>query len=216
MTYVALLRGINVGRHRRIAMAELRELVTSLGHADVVTHLQSGNVVFSSRRHDVSKLRGEIEAGIASRFGLEVRVLIRTRGELARIVETNPLPGAAADPTHFRVTFLDPRPTSDQVALVDPSEFRPDEFRFGDGVVYVWYRGGILESKLTDAVWIRRLGVTATSRNWSTVTRLAGSVPSLLAEAPPRVSAPSQARSRRGGPPVVPVAPGLPDQVAQL
>ena len=159
-------------------MAELRDLVTSLGHADVVTHLQSGNVVFSSRRHDLSKLKGEIEAGIASRFGLEVRVQIRTRGELARIVEANPLPGAAAGPARFLVTFLDPSPTSDRVGLVDPSEFRPDEFRFGDGVVYVWYRGGILESNLTDAVWTRRLGVTATSRNWNTVTRLAGTMPS--------------------------------------
>ena len=152
MTYVALLRGINVGRHKRIAMADLRELVGSLGHGDVHTHLQSGNVIFSSGRLDVAKLRGEIEAGIASRFGLDVRVLVRTRAELARVVESNPLPGAAADPTRFLVTFLDPSPTPDRVALIDPAEFGPDEFRFGDGVVYAWYRGGILASKLTNTV----------------------------------------------------------------
>ena len=177
MTYVALLRGINVGRHKRIAMADLRELVGSLGHANVLTHLQSGNVVFSSPRRDVATLRGEFEAGIATRFGLDVRVLVRTHAELARVVATNPFPAAAADPARFLVTFLDPSPTPDRVALVDPAEFGPDEFRFGDGVVYVWYRGGILASKLTDAVWTRRLGVTATSRNWNTVTRLAGSPP---------------------------------------
>ena len=173
-TYVALLRGINVGGHRRIAMADLRELMRSLGHPDAITHLQSGNIVFDSAGKEVAKVRGELEAAIASRLGLEVRVLIRTRAELVRIVEANPLPAATAEPSRFMVTFLDPSPTAEQIAGVDPAEFLPDELRFGDGVAYAWYHQGIQASKLTDAVWSRRLGVLATTRNWRTVTWLAG------------------------------------------
>lgn len=173
-TYVALLRGVNLGAHRRIAMADLRELLRSLGHPDAITHLQSGNIVFTNAGKKVAKVRGELEAGIASRFGLEVRVLIRTRAELVRIVAANPFPAAAADPTRFMVTFLDPSPTGEQIAGVDPTDFLPDELCFGEGVVYAWYHDRILARKLTDAVWTRQLGVTATTRNWRTVTWLAG------------------------------------------
>ena len=173
-TYVALLRGINLGARRRIAMADLRELMRSLGHPDAVTHLQSGNIVFASAGKGVAETRAEIESGIASRFGFDVRVLIRTHAELVGIVAANPLPAAAAEPSRFMVTFLDPSPTREQIARVDPSEFLPDELCFGEGAVYAWYHGGLLGSRLTDAIWTRRMGVTATTRNWRTVTWLAG------------------------------------------
>ena len=155
-------------------MADLRELMRSLGHPEAVTHLQSGNIVFAGAGQHVPEARAEIEAGIASRFGFEVQVLIRTRAELARIVAANPLPAAAAEPSRYMVTFLDPSPTPEQIARLDPAEFLPDELQFGEGAVYAWYHGGLQSSKLTDAIWTRRLGVTATTRNWRTVTWLAG------------------------------------------
>lgn len=153
-------------------MADLRELLTSNGHTNVSTLGQSGNAVFTARGAAGAGLAREIEESIEGRLGFRVSVLVRTARELAIIVAGNPLPQAAADPSRFHVAFLSENPAGEHVASLDPSLFEPDQFRFADRAVYVWYRNGILESKLP-YVWEKRLGVTSTSRNWNTVTRLA-------------------------------------------
>ena len=171
--YIALLRGINVGGRQKLAMADLRALLASLGYEAVSTHLQSGNAVFATARDDADGLAGEIEAGIARDLGLDVRVLLRTRDELAAVVAANPFPQAAADPARLLVTVLSAQPAADRFASIDPARFAPDEFRLGDRVIYAWYPNGIGRSKLTNDVWERRLAVTGTARNWNTVRRLA-------------------------------------------
>jgi uncharacterized protein (DUF1697 family) len=172
MTYIALLRGINVGSHNRIAMAELRELLGSLGHENVRSHIVSGNLVFVSRRPSAARLASELERAIKTRFKLDIRVLIRTTEELAAIVEANPLPKAAPHGSQFFVLFLDRDPARDRLDAIDPAAFMPEEFRAGDRVIYAWYKDGLTGSKLAGALSEKRLGVTATARNWNTVTRL--------------------------------------------
>ncbi|HXI80857.1 MAG TPA: DUF1697 domain-containing protein, partial [Verrucomicrobiae bacterium] len=89
-TYIALLRGINLGPRNKIAMAELRELLEGLGFDDVRTHILSGNAIFTSTRRSAARLEAEIERAIERRFGFDVAVLVRTREELAAVVEANP------------------------------------------------------------------------------------------------------------------------------
>lgn len=171
-SYIALLRGINVGGHKKVRMGELRDLLAGLGHADVTTYLQSGNACFRSDRQDPEDLAGEIEQRIAGDLGLDVKVLVRTRDELAAVVANNPLPGAESDPKKLHVVFLSHSPLPERVATIDAARFAPDEYRVGGREIYVWYPDGAGRSKLTNDVWERRLGVHATARNWSTVTKL--------------------------------------------
>ena len=171
-TYVALLRGINLGARNKIAMAELRELLGSLGHEDVRTHILSGNAIFRSRRRSASRLESELEAAIRKRFGLDIRVLIRTADELGAIVRDNPLPEAAPHGSRLFVLFLDRNPDPERAKAIDPAAFDPEEFRFGNRVVYAWYKQGLTGSKLAAALADKRLGVTTTARNWNTVTKL--------------------------------------------
>lgn len=153
-------------------MADLRDLVNSLGHRDVVTLLQSGNVIFSAPGGSEAGLVGELEAAIAARFGFQVSVLLRTRDEIAAAIAGNPLPEATADPTHYLVTFLSATPAPERIAAVDPAAYLPDQFAFGDRVLYAWYRDGVLKSKLSKLNWDRVLGVTTTARNWTTASKL--------------------------------------------
>src|SRR5450432_4129086 len=99
MRYAALLRGINVGGNKKVAMAQLRELLTELGYTDVVTYLQSGNAVFTSPEQDPQVLGSAIADGIQDRFGMSVSVVIRTGEELAATLASSPLPGAPENPS---------------------------------------------------------------------------------------------------------------------
>ena len=171
--YVVLLRGINVGGRKRVAMSDLRELLGSLGYSDVATYLQSGNAVFTSPRDDPAGLAREIERRLARDLGMEVPVVIRTREELAKVVEGNPFPEAASDPIRLHVSFLSGEPDRKRLAGVDPRTYEPERFELGDRVIYLWYPNGLGKAKLNDAFWRRLdLGVHATDRNWNTVTKL--------------------------------------------
>lgn len=171
MRYAALLRGINVGGHQKIAMADLRELLEALGLTDVKTHLQSGNAIFTSEV-TAERLAHDIEDRITRELGLTVRVLVRSRDELASVVDANPLRDVATDPAKHLVSFLSAAPDPARLGEIDPAAFEPDRFRVGDRVVYLWCPNGVLASKLPAAISDKRLGVTTTTRNWRTVTRL--------------------------------------------
>lgn len=169
--YVALLRGINVGGRKKVAMSDLRAILDGLGHRHVSTYLQSGNAAFSSDRpeHEIGR---EIQDQLAGVLGLEVGVLVRSLEQLTRIVAANPLPEATAEPARFHVLFLATPPGGKRMLDLERAESAPDEIRSGDGVLYVWYREGVLASKLTHPALERRLGVRVTARNWNTVTGL--------------------------------------------
>jgi len=171
-TYISLIRGINLGANKRVRMADLKALHIALGHVDPVTYIVSGNVVFQSDK-PAAALSREIEERIASDIGHRVRVLVRSREEMARVVKANPfLPGA--DTGRLYVTFLADRPSTDALKQVEaPIEgVDPTEFRVIGREVYLHLPRGYGETKIGNAFWERRLGTAATTRNWNTVTRL--------------------------------------------
>ena len=171
--WVALLRGINVGGNKRVAMADLRRLVEALGHDDVETVLQSGNVVFSSSKRSGDALADELTKAIADELGMDVAVLVRSGRQLAEVVAANPFPAAVGDPKSLHAAFVSKAPTKAAVDTIDRSALGDDDFAVGPGVVYLRYTAGMQGSPLTKHVTEKTLGVTMTARNWNTVTKLA-------------------------------------------
>jgi uncharacterized protein (DUF1697 family) len=168
---IALLRGINVGRAKRIAMAELRELIEELGFSDVRTLLNSGNVVFQAARPDVAEVAAAIEAAIETRFGFAVPVVVLTALELNAIVAENALHQAASDPSKFLVAFVANDATLAKVKPLLAQSWAPDALSIGSRAAYLWCANGVIESKLVQA-FSRATGEAATTRNWATVLKL--------------------------------------------
>ena len=165
--YVGLLQGINIGKHKRVAMSDLKTVVENLGHTDVRTHLNSGNVVFAAAERSNDDLAREIEAAITSQLGIDVPVVVRSGDEMRRIVENNPFPAAAADPTTLHVTFLGAVHDPATVASLAEREKGDDDYRVVGADVYLHY-----PNRITGAVFTLHGLNVATSRNWRTVTRL--------------------------------------------
>jgi uncharacterized protein (DUF1697 family) len=172
MRYAAFLRGINVGGHNKVPMAELRALLTSLGYADLATHLQSGNAVFSSQA-PAAALEREIAEAVATRLGVSCAVMVRTGAELAAAVNGNPLGGEPENPSRYFVAFLAALPAPQVIKAIDGVSFEPDALWVRGREAYLWCPAGAAETKLTNAALEKRLGVAATARNWNTVTKLA-------------------------------------------
>lgn len=171
-TYVALLRAINLGSRNKIAMADLRSLFAALEAEDVTTYVQSGNVVFRSGARKPVDLTEAIEQRIRRDLGLDVRVLLRTRAELATVVAGNPFTDGEPD-ANLHVTFLAETPSRTRIRDLDPQSAPPDELHVAGREVYLRCPNGYGRSKLTNAFFEKRLGVAATTRNWRTVTKLA-------------------------------------------
>lgn len=167
-THVALLRGINVGRAKRIAMADLRAVVAGLGCANVRTLLNSGNVVFDS---DMPPGAAVLREAIAGRTGVTAEVVFVSAADLAAIVAENPLVSAMADPSRGLVAFpIDPAHLARPAALLD-REWAPDQLAIGPRAAYLWCAGGISRSTLMEEFG-RLAGATVTMRNWATVLKL--------------------------------------------
>lgn len=171
-TFVALLRGINVGGKNTIAMTELESSFSSLGLEDVVTYIQSGNVVFRSPTGNAQELAAGIEQRIADAIGVSLTVLLRTPAELGAIAENNPFLSGAADLPKLHVVFLAGLPAANAVAQLDPERSPPDEFSLRGREIYLHLPNGAGRSKLTIDYFERRLGVRATARNWNTLSKL--------------------------------------------
>ncbi|MEU6960842.1 DUF1697 domain-containing protein [Streptomyces chrestomyceticus] len=170
---VALLRGINVGGNKKFPMARQRELFASLGHTDVTVLLQTGNIVFADPGTPPAETARRIEARIADELGFPVPVMVRTRDELAATVAANPFPQAVVEPKTLHVTFLSDVPADvAPLTALDCDTYAPDRLRLIGRDLYLWCPDGVGRSKLADAVSRARLGVTATARNWNTVTKL--------------------------------------------
>ena len=172
-TYVALLRGVNLGARNKVSMADLRTLIESLGAEDVQTYVQSGNVVFKSRVRSAAKLAGDIEQRIGRELGLEISVMLRTSKQLGEIVTGNPFEASEADGTKLHVTFLAEAPKASLTRALEPEAFEPDEFQINGREVFLHTPMGYGRSKLSNAYFEKQLGVAGTTRNWNTVTKLA-------------------------------------------
>lgn len=171
-TRVVLLRGINVSGHKKVPMADLRGIASSLGLLEPETYVQSGNLIIGTEL-DENDLADRIRAAIADRFGFDVAVISRSGDEFADIAGSHPYENLGLDDRLLHVAFLDRAPDGDMGALIDAAEYEPDRFETDGREVYLAYPNGSGRSKLNHTLLERVLGVTVTTRNWRTVTKLA-------------------------------------------
>ncbi|HEX3087142.1 MAG TPA: DUF1697 domain-containing protein [Ilumatobacteraceae bacterium] len=169
-TWIVLLRGVNVGGANRLAMADLRDLVTTLGHSGVATYIQSGNVVMTSPRTDRSTMATEICSQIADSFGHKVSAVLRTPDELRHALANNPF--ATDEGTRVLITFLSDKPSPADVDALEPDRFLPDQFAIVGSELYGYYPNGAGRSKMTLDYFEKRLHVRGTARNLNTVAKL--------------------------------------------
>jgi uncharacterized protein (DUF1697 family) len=169
--YVALLRAINLGAKRKVPMAELRALLADLGHENARTHLQSGNAIFDAGGR-AAAVKRTLEERLEETFGFAIPVVLRTRDELAAVVDADPLSDVVDEPRRYQVLFLDGTLDHGRLADLDPASVAPERFHLADREIYVWSPEGIQSSKALAALADKRIGVAATARNWRTVTKL--------------------------------------------
>jgi uncharacterized protein (DUF1697 family) len=169
--HIVLLRGINIGPRNRVAMPKLRDVLTEAGFDDVRTYVQSGNVVLSGAgsADDVAR---RCEQLISRHFQLDIPVVVRTRAQLAKVVERNPLSKVATDPKRYQVSFLTGKLSAEVVRKLEEVAAPTERFVVSGREVYAWHPAGAARSKLWAMLAGRGLGVTATARNWTTVTSL--------------------------------------------
>lgn len=174
--YAILLRGVNVGGHARVAMPTLRAALEQAGYGDVRTYLNSGNVVLTAAGTGEDALGAAVRGLIQEHFGLSVACLARSGAYLREVADANPFAErAAADGKSVHATFLSAAPEPDRLAAVPPERFAPEDYGVGDRVLYLSLPQGIGRSKLAEALARPAVvgGLTATTRNWNTVVKLA-------------------------------------------
>lgn len=170
---ISMLRGVNLGGHRKVKMEDLRALYESLGLEDVRTHINSGNVLFKTSARDLVRLRQRIEDAIESKFGFRSDVILRTPDELRQVIATNPFaarPGL--DGSRLAITFLAAEPSAGARRQVLAIDAAPEELRCAGRELYIYFPNGMARPKLSMAVVERMLQTAATSRNLNTVRKL--------------------------------------------
>jgi uncharacterized protein (DUF1697 family) len=180
-THVALLRGINLGAHSRVAMADLRRVVTSLGHTEVATYIQSGNAVFTTQETDSVALAAGLEAAIAEGLDVHPSVVVLSRAELARVIADNPFPDER-DPKHLHAVLRVEDLDTETLAGIAEAQRRatekgsPDESRVVGRTLFLRTPDGMgrseLAAQLARSERARATVAAGTARNWATVTRL--------------------------------------------
>jgi len=172
-THIALLRGINVGGNKKVAMADLRELLNALGFADPRSLLQSGNLVFRSDALKAVDLERLLDAETEQRLGLKTEFFVRTAKEWKAVIESNPFPEEAErDPSHLVVLCLKDAPDTKSVEALQAAITGREVVRAVGRQAYITYPDGIGDSKLTINVIEKKLGTRGTGRNWNTVLKL--------------------------------------------
>jgi len=171
-TYLALLRGINVGGKNMLPMKTLTGIFSDAGCGEVRTYIQSGNVVFTAAPRVADKLTSVISARIQESLGLSVPVVLRTAGDVERIATSNPFRSRGVPEDITYVMFLAHKPDPQAVAGLDPERSPGDEFIVQGGEIYLHLRNGAATTKLTNAYFDSKLKTVSTSRNWRTVLKL--------------------------------------------
>jgi uncharacterized protein (DUF1697 family) len=171
-THVALLRGINVGKAKRVAMADLRAIVAGLGCRDVRTLLNSGNVVFTAAgKADPDGLAGRIEGAVRSRLGVTSRVIVLAARDLQKVLDENPLLDIANNPSRLIVSFLAAPADRARLRPLSRTDWSPEVLAIGTRAAYIWSPDGVGVSRLWEALGLA-LGDAVTTRNWATVLKL--------------------------------------------
>jgi uncharacterized protein (DUF1697 family) len=171
-TFVALMRGINVGGKNMLPMKDLVTLFLDAGCAEARTYIQSGNVIFRASLAVANRLPGRIQKSVADRFGLRIPVVTRTADELRRVTVTNPFLEERVDPATLHVAFLSDSPTAARVAALDADRSLTDRFAVRGREIYLHTPNGLARTKLTNLYFDSKLSTTCTVRNWNTVLKL--------------------------------------------
>jgi len=170
--HIALLRGINVGGKHMLPMKELVGIFEVAGASDVVTYIQSGNVVCSAPAAVAKKLPAAVERAIEKRFGFGVPIVMRSAEEMQDVVRRNPFLASVPGAEGLHVAFLAGPPKAGGLDALNPKRSPPDEFRVLGREVYLNLPNGVAKTKLTNAYFDSTLGTTSTLRNWRTVLTL--------------------------------------------
>lgn len=169
-TFVSMLRGINVGGNKKISMAELKKVYEDLGLKDVQTFIQSGNVLFKFQGSDIDKLRDKIEKGISSKFGFDVKVLMRTTEELQNTIKK--MPFKKEDTERVYITFLSDKPAVVQEEEINKYKNESEKYIISGKEIYFFCPTGYGKTKLSNNFFEKKLKVSATTRNWNSVNKL--------------------------------------------
>ncbi len=170
-TFISILRGINVGGNRIVPIKELKSLYEDIGFKNVITYIQSGNVIFEANK--VSNLSGKIEKKIKEKFQLEVPVIIRSVDEMRAAIAANPfIEQNGIDISKLHITFLSDTPNKPDLENIKKYDYSPDKFIIINNEVYLFCPNGYGSSKLSNSFFENKLKVKATTRNWKTVNKL--------------------------------------------
>lgn len=170
-TYIALLRGINVGGRNMLAMDDLVAILEGLSLENVRTYIQSGNVAFESEREDFSELPDRIAREINENHGFRPQVLLLSLTELERAIASNPFPEAEAEPKSLHLYFLEYEPRDPDLDTLETKRAESEDYVLAGKVFYLHAPEGIGRSKLAVGAE-RALGVPTTARNWRTVNKI--------------------------------------------
>ncbi|OGU11601.1 MAG: hypothetical protein A2X61_16605 [Ignavibacteria bacterium GWB2_35_12] len=173
-TYISILRGINVSGQKKIQMADLKALYEELKFKNIITYIQSGNVIFKAEKKlSCTELSKKIEKKIFDKYNFEVPVIIRTVAEMKKVITTNPfLRKKGIDTERLYVTFLAEAAMKADLEKIEKLEFNPEKFIIIGKEVYLHCPNGYGRTKLNNNFFENKLNVTATTRNWNTVNRL--------------------------------------------
>jgi uncharacterized protein (DUF1697 family) len=152
-------------------MAQLRSALENAGFEDVATYVQSGNIVLTSA-DPAAKVARAVERLVEKEFGLKIPVVVRTRAQLAEVVKRNPLSKVAKNPKRYQVSFLETKPSTALLRQLEEVAAPTERVVAHGREIYAWHPEGVARSKLWAALAGKGLGVTATARNWTTVTKL--------------------------------------------
>ena len=169
-TYIALLKGINVGGHKKVPMAELRELLSKSGFENVQTYIQSGNVILQSNNSDISKIESDIEKSIEDYFGFEVSVLVKTRQDLQRIFDDSSFTEDKKKASYFMM-FHD-CPSDDLVKEASEKVYEGEEYKIINNCIYYYYEKGLGKAKFNVNFFERKFKTFATARNYNTMVKI--------------------------------------------
>lgn len=171
---IALLRGVNVGGNKKVAMADLKAMVEALGFTEVKTLLQSGNVVFSARGQSDAGLEALLEREAEARLGLATRFIVRGPKAWRAMIDANPMPDEAdREPSRFIVNVAREAVTAEMLAMIRAAATPGEKVEAGDSCVYAFFGDGVADSKAALVFGKKGLGLTSTGRNWNTVQKIA-------------------------------------------
>jgi uncharacterized protein (DUF1697 family) len=178
ITHVALLRAINVGGTKKVAMSALLGLLKDLGFEDGESLLQSGNLIFRAEAKRPADVEQQLETEAAKRLGLQTDFMVRTADEWAKVIARNPFPEEAkTDSSHLVVVFLKDAPSKAAGDALRKAITGPELIRFDGRQAYITYPDGIGRSRLTNTLIESKLGTRGTGRNWNTIVKIAASLP---------------------------------------